>query len=151
MAQTSFIDYYRILKISSTANNEEIRAAYIRLAKQQHPDKGGSVRAMRRLNQAYETLNDRAAREAYDTHYRQYQAGKPLDSSDDFDIEEVDAFLYEVYQQERRRQWLNPFIMGISIAGLALLLFVLLSVGHMVSSSGSVQAAQARPSQGRGK
>ena len=51
-------DYYAILKISPSANSDEIRIAYRKLAKQNHPDLGGSAQAMADINEAYSVLQD---------------------------------------------------------------------------------------------
>lgn len=49
-------DYYRVLGVQRNATQIEIRQAYVRLAKELHPDRGGSVEAMRNLNRAYHAL-----------------------------------------------------------------------------------------------
>ncbi len=56
MAHQTFVNYYDALNILPAASPAQIRAAYLALAKKQHPDKGGSLHAMRQLNQAYATL-----------------------------------------------------------------------------------------------
>ncbi|HEY7680551.1 MAG TPA: DnaJ domain-containing protein, partial [Terriglobia bacterium] len=59
-------DYYSILKVSSNATPEKIRAAYRRLAKQRHPDAGGSAAEFRALQEAYAILSDPESRRKYD-------------------------------------------------------------------------------------
>jgi hypothetical protein len=50
-------EHYRTLGLSPIATNEEIKAAFRRLATQHHPDRdGGNTAEMQRLNVAYETL-----------------------------------------------------------------------------------------------
>ncbi len=46
----------RILKISPTASREDINAAYKRLMRDMHPDKGGSNKDAARLNEARDIL-----------------------------------------------------------------------------------------------
>ncbi len=46
-------DWWDILGVSKTASEQEIREAYTSLAKQRHPDKGGSNEAMSELNAAF--------------------------------------------------------------------------------------------------
>jgi curved DNA-binding protein CbpA len=63
-------DYYSILKISPNATPEKIRAAYRRLAKQRHPDAGGTSDDFRALQEAYDILSDPARRRDYDAQRR---------------------------------------------------------------------------------
>jgi len=49
-------DYFCILEVSSEASIEDIRKAYRRLALIHHPDRGGDVRKMQDINEAYEVL-----------------------------------------------------------------------------------------------
>eukprot|EP00854_Cymbomonas_tetramitiformis_P030415 gene30415-38020_t len=58
--------HYKILELSSRATPEEIRAAYRRLARTHHPDKGGDSVKFATLQKAFDTLSDPQAREAYD-------------------------------------------------------------------------------------
>lgn len=59
-------DHYRLLQVRRDASAEVISAAYRRLMRDAHPDRGGDAERARRLNVAYETLSDSAARRAYD-------------------------------------------------------------------------------------
>jgi hypothetical protein len=70
---TDLPDYYAILGLPPTASRDEIRAAYRRLARRHHPDVNPSqeddvaaTELMRRLNAAYEVLNNPTRRAAYD-------------------------------------------------------------------------------------
>lgn len=68
------IDYYRVLGVVSSANDQEIRAAYRRLAKSYHPDlHAGSPLAaarMARVNAAKEVLLHARVRTDYDASRR---------------------------------------------------------------------------------
>lgn len=61
-------DPYEILGVPRSAGAEEIRRAYMRRAKQLHPDATGSDSGdeMKLLNLAYEILGDQARRARYD-------------------------------------------------------------------------------------
>lgn len=61
---------YEILGVAQTASAQEIRAAYKKLAKTEHPDLAGSTAAAHEkfleIKSAYEILGDPESREAYD-------------------------------------------------------------------------------------
>lgn len=67
-------DYYAILKVNPSASADEIRIAYRLLAKQNHPDLGGSQRVMSDINEAYSVLSDPATKQKYDTWYNNQKA-----------------------------------------------------------------------------
>jgi curved DNA-binding protein CbpA len=64
MSATS--DYYTILRVDPAAKREVIRAAYVSLAKENHPDAGGAAERMVALNEAWAVLGDVKRRAAYD-------------------------------------------------------------------------------------
>lgn len=62
-------DYYEILGVPRDANEQEIKKAYRRLARQYHPDVNKSPEAEARfkeINEAYQVLSDPEKRAAYD-------------------------------------------------------------------------------------
>jgi len=72
---SSDVDYYRILDLSPSATKDQIKAAYRKHAKAAHPDAGGSVEAMARVNEAYATLGDPARRRSYDAQTGAHAGG----------------------------------------------------------------------------
>ncbi|KAH7111514.1 DnaJ domain-containing protein [Dactylonectria estremocensis] len=67
-------DYYQILELSRAAGDEDIKAAFWRLAKVRHPDKNpGALNAtanFQLLHEAYVTLHDPLQRQKYDAQYK---------------------------------------------------------------------------------
>lgn len=60
------LDLYRVFGVDSHAEIAEIRSAYRRLARRNHPDAGGDERIMIALNKAWAILRDPDRRDAYD-------------------------------------------------------------------------------------
>jgi len=60
------MDYYDILGVNRSANADEIKQAYRRLAKQHHPDKGGDTKKFQEIQSAYDVLGDESKRSEYD-------------------------------------------------------------------------------------
>lgn len=65
-------DYYKILGISKTASDDDIKKAYRKLAMQYHPDRNKGDKAsetkFKEINEAYETLKDPQKKAAYDRY-----------------------------------------------------------------------------------
>ncbi|MCJ1307790.1 hypothetical protein MMC25_001438 [Agyrium rufum] len=78
---TPLPDYYRILEVSPTATQQQIREAYKKQALKSHPDRVPSdsperasrTKKFQQINDAYYTLSDPPRRRDYDTA-RQYQS-----------------------------------------------------------------------------
>jgi curved DNA-binding protein len=77
MAATDFKDYYAVLGLSKTANADEIKKTYRRLARKYHPDLNpGDQQAEARfkeINEAYEVLSDSSKRQKYDRFGQYWQ------------------------------------------------------------------------------
>ena len=60
--------YYDTLGVSKEATQEEIKKAFRKLARDNHPDKGGDEELFQEMTKAYDVLSNPAKRELYD-HY----------------------------------------------------------------------------------
>jgi molecular chaperone DnaJ len=58
--------YYDILGVAEDASQEDIKKSYRRLAKENHPDKGGNEELFKKISVAYDTLGDESKRQEYD-------------------------------------------------------------------------------------
>lgn len=88
-------NHYETLGVSPNADQDQIRAAYRRLAKENHPDlcNDGDVATFRRAQDAYDTLRDPRARRAYDRELQQRRAY------------EADLSRRRAYQEQRSRAY----------------------------------------------
>jgi curved DNA-binding protein len=70
-------DYYAILGVSHTADEQTIKSAYRRLARTHHPDvnsdKAAATEKFKEINEAYTVLSDPDKRRTYDSFGAQYE------------------------------------------------------------------------------
>lgn len=76
----AFVDYYEVLQVHPSADQEVIDKAYRALILKYHPDKGGSEERTKEIVAAYYVIGDPARRRQYDQQYRAHQAGAPASS-----------------------------------------------------------------------
>lgn len=78
--------YYSVLEVARTASAEEIRAAYLKLVRQVHPDaipnaspywRKQAEERTQEVNEAYQVLSDRGKRLAYDRQIDAYLQSQP--------------------------------------------------------------------------
>jgi hypothetical protein len=72
--------HYQVLRVAPSATPGELRAAYRAAARRAHPDAGGSLAEMRRLNAAWQVLRDPGRRAAYDRSLAETTTG-PAESA----------------------------------------------------------------------
>lgn len=75
------MDYYKILGVNENASQDEIKAAYKKLAMKNHPDRGGDTKKFQEISQAYDTLSDPQKRSQYDA---QQQGFNPFAGASNF-------------------------------------------------------------------
>ncbi len=67
-------DYYESLGVNKSANKEELKKAFHKMAHKYHPDKKeGDEKKFKEVNEAYQTLSDDKKRAAYDQFGAGYQ------------------------------------------------------------------------------
>ena len=78
-------NYYKILGVKNSANKQEIKRAYRKLAIKYHPDKGGSDEKFKEISEAYEILSDDNKRYKYDNNsiLETYVVKNPYDLFDE--------------------------------------------------------------------
>jgi DnaJ-class molecular chaperone len=94
------MDYYSILGVDRSADQNQIKKAYRELVKKHHPDQGGDAEQFKQINEAYETLKDPDRRSHYDNPQTQYNfnsnfGGHPFED------------LFESIFRQQRRQMRN--------------------------------------------
>src|ERR1700754_4580016 len=81
-------DYYEVLGVPRGASTEEIRSAYRRLARENHPDVSKDPDASARfseISEAYEVLRDPEKRAQYDRLGPNWRAGQDVSGAEGFD------------------------------------------------------------------
>jgi molecular chaperone DnaJ len=82
-------DLYQTLQIDKNASEKEIKAAYLKLAKEWHPDRNRhrqeeAEKRMKEINEAYGVLGDKEKRKQYDFYGNQSSFGGSRQTSEDF-------------------------------------------------------------------
>lgn len=86
-------DYYKVLGLNKNASHQDIRKAYLNLAKQLHPDAPtGNEEKFKQLGEAYEVLGNEKSRKEYDT-------GRSSGATGDSQSRQ-----YQQYYQQRTRR-----------------------------------------------
>lgn len=71
-----FKDYYKILGVSFSANDADIKRVYREMSKKWHPDRNPNIdvtATMQDINEAYAILKDSTKRSRYDKEYQRFR------------------------------------------------------------------------------
>lgn len=81
----AFIDYYKVLGISKTASEKEIKSAYRKLARKYHPDVNPDNKEaelkFKEINEANEVLSDPENRKKYDKYGEDWKHGEEFEKA----------------------------------------------------------------------
>lgn len=84
----AFIDYYKILGVSKDIPQKDVKKAYLKRAKQfhpdLHPDDPKAKAKFQALNEAYDVLNDPEKRKKYDQYGEQWRQAEAFEKGGGF-------------------------------------------------------------------
>lgn len=130
MAATDFKDYYTILGVSKSADAEEIKRAFRKLARKYHPDMNPGDRAaeakFKEINEAYEVLSDPDKRRKYDQFGQYWKQADQAGGGSPFSNVNVDFDSFEFGRYGSFEDFINELL------------------GRMGGSSASPGGAQSR-------
>jgi curved DNA-binding protein len=95
-------NYYHSLGLDKSADADQIKQAFRRLASQHHPDKGGDTEKFQEVQEAYAVLSDTAKRAEYDNPRPQF-SGFPGAGGAHFNMNDIFGQMFGQQQQQPRR------------------------------------------------
>jgi len=109
----SFIDYYKVLEVTKTATEAEIKKSYRKLARKLHPDLNpnddNAKAKFQELNEANEVLSDPEKRKKYDQYgkdwkhadefekHKQYQQSNNQGNSGNFNDQDFSSYFESMF------------------------------------------------------
>ncbi len=123
--RVNFKDYYKILGVEKTADEEEIKKTFRKLAKQWHPDKNqGNKQAeekFKEISEAYEVLSDSEKRRKLDDFFNisQNQNKYTYKSTSTFTEEANEPEFSDFFKQffKKKTNARNSFLKGADLRG----------------------------------
>ena len=105
-------DYYEVLGIEKSANGDDIKRAFRKLARQFHPDVNKDKDAeskFKEINEAYEVLSDDQKRAAYDRYGHASTQGQGFGGGADFnDINDIFSEFFGGFARANTQQRRGP-------------------------------------------
>lgn len=88
-------DPYAVLGVAHDATHDDIRRAWLALARRHHPDRGGDAAAMQAVNDAWAVLGDPGRRRVWDREHGVAAPASPDAGARDEDHVDVDLDLLD--------------------------------------------------------
>jgi hypothetical protein len=131
------VNPYEVLGVSPGATPDEVRRAYLALARRHHPDAGGNTDEMRRLNEAWATFSavttpaSQVQPDVETTRHRMWDAEEGDEVDDD---EEGDVVIVEASRRSRLIDDLTLLLLlaWLSTAALSFLFALLFESGPLL-------------------
>ena len=101
------MNYYETLGINKQASQDEIKAAYRRMASKHHPDKGGDTAEFQKIEEAYRTLGDEQKRAEYDqpqAQFHHHTFNQSFNFGDIFGQHSPFADIFKQHQQQHHQR-----------------------------------------------
>ena len=104
------IDHYSTLGVGKTANADDIKKAYRKLAGKHHPDKGGDTSTFQKIEEAYRILSDPQQRQQYDNPMPQgnpfqgFPGGGFQFNMNGFNMDEMFGQMFRQHNQHHQQQ-----------------------------------------------
>jgi DnaJ-class molecular chaperone len=101
------MNYYETLGINKQASQDEIKAAYRRMASKHHPDKGGDTAEFQKIEEAYRTLGDEQKRVEYDqpqAQFHHHSFNQSFNFGDIFGQHSPFADIFKQHQQQHHQR-----------------------------------------------
>jgi curved DNA-binding protein len=115
-------DHYATLGVARTADDDEIKRAFRKLAMKHHPDRGGDQVQFQQINEAYSVLSDPARRREYDNPQKRVHInvnGHPHSGQSPFDFNDIFEVFGARFNQPQRQQPMARMTLWISLADVA--------------------------------
>jgi curved DNA-binding protein len=109
------INHYSTLGVSKTANTDDIKKAYRKLAGKHHPDKGGDTSTFQKIEEAYRILSDPQQRQQYDNPMPQgnpfqgFPGGGFQFNMNGFNMDEMFGQMFRQHHQQHPQQQQNTY------------------------------------------
>ena len=97
-------DYYKVLGVTDSSSDKDIKAAYRKLSKQHHPDSGGDEEKFKEVSAAFDVLGDVAKRKEYDEVRRLGPVGQAFGGggfNTDFRVDDLGDLLGGLFNRAR--------------------------------------------------